>query len=89
MVGKASPKTIDFLYIIGNNTWSIMMHHLLIKWCLNGLYNLHFVSDNFMYFGKYFINPILCVLLPLSYKYLYDYIEGKYKSYKKNKLVVN
>ena len=89
VVGKASPKTIDFLCIIGNNTWSIMMHHLLIKWFLNGLYNLHFVSDNFMYFGKYFINPILCVLLPLSYKYLYDYIEGKYKSYKKNKLVVN
>ena len=89
VVGKASPKTVDFLCIIGNNTWSIMMHHLLIKWFLNGLYNLHFVSDNFMYFGKYFINPILCVLLPLSYKYLYDYIEGKYKSYKKNKLVVN
>ena len=89
VVGKASPKTIDFLCIIGNNTWSIMMHHLLIKWCLNGVYNLHFVSDNFMYFGKYFINPILCVLLPLSYKYLYDYIESKYKSYKKNKLVVN
>ena len=89
VVGKSSPKTVDFLCIIGNNTWSIMMHHLLIKWFLNGLYNLHFVSDNFMYFGKYFINPILCVLLPLSYKYLYDYIEGKYKSYKKNKLVVN
>ena len=65
------------------------MHHLLIKWCLNGVYNLNFVSDNFMYFGKYFINPILCILLPLSYKYLYDYIESKYKNYKKNKLIVN
>ena len=89
VVGKSSPKTVDFLCIIGNNTWSIMMHHLLIKWFLNGLYNLHFVSDNFMYFGKYFINPILCILLPLSYKYLYDYIESKYKNYKKNKLIVN
>lgn len=67
---KISSKIISILCIIGDNTWSIMMHHLFIKWCLSGIYDLNFVSDKFFEVGNYLISPILCILLPILFTYL-------------------
>ena len=76
-------KILSCLCIIGNYTWSIMMHHLLVKWCLNGIYNFSFMPNNFKTFGNYLISPILCILLPILFAYVYEYIINKFKN-KKN-----
>lgn len=73
-------KIISCLCIIGNYTWSIMMHHLLVKWCLNGIYNFSFMPDNFKVIGNYFISPVLCILLPILFAHMYKYILNKLKN---------
>lgn len=73
-------KIISCLCIIGNYTWSIMMHHLLVKWCLNGIYNFSFMPDNFKVIGNYFISPVLCILLPILFAHMYEYILNKLKN---------
>lgn len=69
---KISSKIIYVFCVIGDNTWAIMMHHLLVKWCLGGIYNSNFVNDSFSAVGNYLISPILCILLPIAFAYSYD-----------------
>lgn len=64
--------------LIGNNTWSIMMHHLLIKWLLLKLYNSNILPTYWCSIGKYFISPILCVALPICFAVLYEKVKNKY-----------
>lgn len=71
-----APKIINTLCIIGNNTWSIMMHHLLVKWCLLKIYNLSIIPDTLTTVGTYLISPILCILLPVLFANFY---ENKFK----------
>lgn len=66
--------------LIGNNTWSIMMHHLLIKWLLLKLYNSNILPAYWCSIGKYFISPILCVALPICFAVLYEKVKNKYFS---------
>lgn len=82
---KLNSKLISFICVIGANTWSIMMHHLLVKWCLSGIYDLSFVSDSFEKIGNYLISPILCILLPIAFSYLYEYRVNKLQN--KNRFV--
>ena len=62
------------------------MHHLLVKWCLDRIYDLSFMPNNFKLIGNYFISPIFCVLLPIGFVYLYKNME--YGLLFKNKLVI-
>lgn len=68
---------------IGNNTWGIMMHHLFIKWCLEEIYGLDFLSSNVVEIFEYVINPILCLLMPLGFSYVYDSYVDKINMWKK------
>lgn len=83
---KLNSKVLSFIYFLGNNTWSIMMHHLLVKWSLDRIYDLSFMPNNFKLIGNYFISPLLCVLLPIGFVYLYKNME--YGLLFKNKLVI-
>ncbi|MGM9533670.1 MAG: acyltransferase family protein [Intestinibacter sp.] len=56
---------------IGDNTWSIMMHHLLVKWSLGKIYDMRFMPDALVPIADYLITPVLCVLLPLLFVLLY------------------
>lgn len=58
---------------IGDNTWSIMMHHLLVKWSLGKIYDMAFMPDDLVPIAEYLITPILCVLLPLLFVRLYQH----------------
>ena len=66
------------IYLIGTNTWSIMMHHLLIKWLLLKLYNSNILPEYWCSIGKYFISPILCIALPICFALLYNKVKDKY-----------
>lgn len=83
---KVNSRIISVMCIIGENTWSIMMHHLLIKWFLSRIYNLKFVPNSLSVVGNYFISPILCIILPIAFAYSYSYdsllirLRDKYKS---------
>lgn len=70
---KIKSNIIPFIVLIGENTWSIMMHHLFIKWSLNKIYNLSFIPESFMIFGNYFLTPILCIIIPISFSNFYKY----------------
>lgn len=74
---KISSRIISVMCIIGDNTWSIMMHHLFIKWCLSGIYDLKFVPKSVSIIGNYLINPILCIILPIAFAYLYDSVVNR------------
>lgn len=80
---KLKPNIIEFICFIGNNTWGIMMHHLFIKWCLGEIYGLGFLSSNVVEIFGYVINPILCLLMPLGFSYLYDSYVDKINIWKK------
>ena len=69
---KINSRIISVICIIGDNTWSIMMHHLLIKWCLSGIYDLKILPNSLSVAGNYLISPILCIILPIVFAYLYD-----------------
>lgn len=77
---KISNKIVFILCIIGDNTWSIMMHHLFVKWCLSKIYGSTFVPDSLSTIGNYLISPIACILLPLTFAYLYNYLLGILKT---------
>lgn len=87
LIIKLNSKVTSFICIIGNNTWSIMIHHLFIKWFLGEIYDLPFVPYSFLIIGNYLLSPILCVLLPILFTYLYDYILTKLRN--KNELLAN
>lgn len=74
---KLNSRILYFVCIIGDNTWSIMMHHLLVKWVLSRIYSLSIITKSFLNISNYFISPILCIVLPISFKYLYEYIISK------------
>lgn len=67
---KISPRVLSVICIIGDNTWAIMMHHLLVKWSLSKLYALDCVPDSLAVIGNYLISPVLCILLPIVFSYL-------------------
>lgn len=67
---RVSDRVLSVMCIIGDNTWGIMMHHLLVKWSLSKLYALNCVSDSVSVIGNYLISPILCLLLPIVFSYL-------------------
>lgn len=69
-----SSKILGVICVVGDNTWSIMMHHLLIKWCLGKIYNLEFIPNNISIIGSYLVTPILCVLLPILFAYFYNFL---------------
>lgn len=48
---------------IGENTWSIMMHHLFVKWWLERFYEDFGVSSAV----GYFVSPVVCVVAPLVF----------------------
>ena len=48
---------------IGENTWSIMMHHLFVKWWLERFYEGFGVSGAV----GYFVSPVVCVVAPLVF----------------------
>lgn len=73
MSNRINHKIIAFICFIGNNTWSIMMHHLLVKWCLLKIYKLDFILEYIANIGNYLVSPILCILLPIGFAYLYEY----------------
>lgn len=82
---KENSKFIKIMSIIGENTWSIMMHHLLVKWCLLKIYNLSFMPDFAENIGTYFLSPVLCILIPIGFSELYKYITRReYKDKYKN-----
>ena len=83
---KLNSIVLSFICFLGNNTWSIMMHHLLVKWCLDKIYDLSFIPDGFKLIGNYFISPILCTLLPMVFVYLYKNME--YGLLLENKLMI-
>lgn len=83
---KLNSKALSFIYFLRNNTWSIMMHHLLVKWSLDRIYDLSFMPNNFKLIGNYFISHLLCILLPIGFVYLYKNME--YGLLFKNKLVI-
>lgn len=87
ITSKVNSKLISFICVIGVNTWSIMMHHLLVKWCLSGIFDLSFIPDSFANIGRYFITPILCILLPIAFSYLYEYLVDKLQN--KNKFIAD
>lgn len=74
MSNRINHKIIAFICFIGNNTWSIMIHHLLVKWCLLKIYKLDFIPEYIANIGNYLISPILCILLPIGFAYLYERI---------------
>lgn len=74
MSNRINHKIIAFICFIGNNTWSIMMHHLLVKWCLLKIYKIDFIPEYIVNIGNYLISPILCILLPIGFAYLYENI---------------
>lgn len=74
---KENSKFIKVMSIIGENTWSIMMHHLLVKWCLVKIYNLSFMPNFIENIGTYFVSPVLCILIPIGFSRLYKYISIK------------
>lgn len=80
---KLKPRVIEFICFIGNNTWSIMMHHLFIKWILVEIYSLGFLPSTVVAVCKYVINPILCLLIPLGFSYVYDNYVSKMNIWKK------
>ena len=76
---KENSKFIKVISLIGENTWSIMMHHLLIKWCLLKIYNLSFIPEFIKNIGNYVISPILCIFIPIGMSMLYKTILYKIK----------
>lgn len=76
-VEKHLPELISF---IGNNTWSIMIHHLLIKWLFTQFANTGILGI-YREFFDYFISPIACLILPLIFAYLYNHLEFKNKRF--------
>lgn len=50
------------------------MHHLLVKWCLLKIYKIDFIPEYIVNIGNYLISPILCILLPIGFAYLYENI---------------
>lgn len=86
---KVSTRVVSVMCIIGDNTWSIMMHHLLIKWCLGGIYGLEFVPNVISVLGSYLISPILCIILPIVFAYTYDYFLRMYKNKDKSRFSFN
>lgn len=67
---KHLPELISF---VGNNTWSIMIHHLFIKWILTQFANTG-ILGNYRELFDYFISPIICLVLPLVFAYLCSHI---------------
>lgn len=65
-------KILKSIIFIGENTWSIMMHHLLVKWVLKKLYVIVLIDLNVILFAEYVISPILCILLPLFFSFIYN-----------------
>lgn len=59
---------------LGNNTWSVMMHHMLIVL----LYNLTLRKLNWAIFD-YALLPMLATILPILWGVLYNKITKKYK----------
>lgn len=68
-ISKAPKLIVDFFCFIGNNTWSIMMHHLFIKFLIRTFLNTKLINLNLYNILDYFITPILCLILPLALIY--------------------
>ncbi len=81
--GKLKPKVIEFICFIGNNTWGIMMHHLFIKWILEEMYSLGFLANDLVELCRYVVSPILCLVVPLGFSYVYDSYVNKINIWKK------
>lgn len=60
--------------IVGNNTWSIMMHHMLVVL----LYNLTLRKLNYTVFD-YVALPILATILPILWSIFYNNVKEKLK----------
>ncbi|MBQ8999068.1 MAG: acyltransferase family protein [Clostridium sp.] len=82
---KFNNEIIRVFELIGENTWSIMMHHLLIKWCLIKIYKFNFIPQYVVNIGNYLISPILCILLPLGFSIMHKSISSKVKDKNKPK----
>ncbi|TQQ84420.1 hypothetical protein EXD82_06340 [Peptacetobacter hominis] len=63
------PKVMDFIVFIGDNTWSVMIHHLLVKWTITQMIDAGMFSG-YEFVVTYFVTPILCLLLPLRFVYV-------------------
>lgn len=77
---KISAKIILLMFIIGDNTWSIMTHHLFIKWCLSEIYKFKFIPNYLVEVGDYFVSPLLCIILPIIFAYAYNNITSRLKN---------
>lgn len=75
------PELINF---VGNNTWSIMIHHLLIKWLLTQFADTGILGNSRELFD-YFISPVLCLVLPLIFVYICNKVNEKIKENKELK----
>lgn len=86
---KTNSKLLSFVISIGNNTWSIMMHHLLVKWSLNKIYNMYEISGTLKVCLNYMITPILCIVLPLVFSIMWSFIMNECKVNRNDKLQLN
>lgn len=55
----------NMLVFIGDNTWSIMMHHLFVKWCMGKILEVLSLPLFIVNLSNYLIIPVLCIALPL------------------------
>lgn len=72
ITNEASSKLGEVICTIGDNTWSIMMHHLLVKWSLGKIFDMGFMPEALVSLSNYVVTPVLCVLLPLIFARLYQ-----------------
>lgn len=77
--GNIRVKVLKLLTIVGENTWGIMMHHLLVKWLLGKIYALHIIPKWLSTVGNYLISPILCIALPVFFSIAYRKFSSKVK----------
>ena len=85
IASKLPDMVIKFINFTGDNTWSVMIHHLFIKWLITLSIDAG-IWGSATFFVSYVARPVLCLALPLIFVFICNKVNDKRNKIKSDKI---